>query len=102
MSGSDSGTGSQTRHNDPALQIANRQTWTVTGIGQDGSLILHGQGHAPRRDREVPAAYATSVTSSELAYATTVHGAQGDTVESAHVLVGEHTGASAGLSDFPV
>lgn len=31
----------------------------------------------------------------ELAYATTVHGAQGETVEAAHVLIGEHTGAAS-------
>ena len=78
-----------TRRNDPDLQVANRQTWTVTGIGEDGSLLLHGHG----RDREIPSDYATRFV--ELAYATTVHGAQGDTVESAHVLIGEHTGAAA-------
>ena len=68
-----------TRRNDPDLQVANRQTWTVTGIGDDGSLILHGHG----RDREVPAEYAARFV--ELAYATTVHGAQGETVDPAHV-----------------
>ncbi len=31
----------------------------------------------------------------ELAYATTVHGAQGETVDRAHLLVGETTGAAA-------
>ncbi|MEU6135497.1 helicase C-terminal domain-containing protein [Nocardioides sp. NPDC047086] len=31
----------------------------------------------------------------ELAYATTDHGAQGETVEEAHFLIGEHTGAAA-------
>ena len=76
-----------TRRNDPDLQVANRQTWTVAGVGKDGSLILRGHGH----DREVPADYAARLV--ELAYATTVHGAQGETVESAHVLMGEHTGA---------
>jgi conjugative relaxase-like TrwC/TraI family protein len=78
-----------TRRNDPDLQVANRQTWTVTGIAEDGSLLLHGHG----RDREIPAEYATAFV--ELAYATTVHGAQGETVGSAHVLMGEHTGAAA-------
>jgi exodeoxyribonuclease V alpha subunit len=78
-----------TRRNDRALQVANRQTWTVAGIGQDGSLVLHGRG----RDRQIPAAYAARFV--ELAYATTVHGAQGETVESAHVAIGEHTGAAA-------
>ena len=78
-----------TRRNDPDLQVANRQTWTVTGVGEDGSLILHGRG----RDRVVSAEYATAFV--ELAYATTVHGAQGETVGSAHVAIGEHTGAAS-------
>jgi exodeoxyribonuclease V alpha subunit len=78
-----------TRRNDPDLQVANRQTWTVTGIVNDGSLTLHGHG----RDREIPAAYATRFV--ELAYATTVHGAQGETVDHAHVAIGDTTGAAA-------
>jgi exodeoxyribonuclease V alpha subunit len=78
-----------TRHNDPDLQVANRQTWTVTGIGDDGTLILHGRG----RDREVPPEYAAQFV--ELAYATTVHGAQGETVDHAHVAISDTTGAAA-------
>ena len=78
-----------TRRNDPDLGVANRQTWTVAGIGEDGSLILHGRG----RDREIPAEYATRFV--ELAYATTVHGAQGETVDHAHVAIGDTTGAAA-------
>jgi exodeoxyribonuclease V alpha subunit len=78
-----------TRRNDPDLQVANRQTWTVVGIGDDGSLVLHGHG----RDRTIPAEYALRHV--ELAYATTVHGAQGDTVPNAHFALGETTGAAA-------
>jgi exodeoxyribonuclease V alpha subunit len=78
-----------TRRNDPNLGVANRQTWTVTGIGEDSSLILRGHG----RDREIPAEYATRFV--ELAYATTVHGAQGETVDHAHVAIGDTTGAAA-------
>jgi len=78
-----------TRRNDPVLGVANRQTWTVTGIGEGDGLILHSH----RRDREVPAEYATRFV--ELAYATTVHGAQGETVDQAHVAIGDTTGAAA-------
>jgi ATP-dependent exoDNAse (exonuclease V) alpha subunit len=77
-----------TRRNNTDLQVANRQTWTVTGVGEDGSLLLHGHG----RDRAVPADYASRYV--ELAYATTVHGAQGETVESGHVALGQTTGAA--------
>ena len=78
-----------TRRNNPDLQVANRQTWTVTGIGEDGSLILGGRG----RERVVPAGYAARFV--ELAYATTVHGAQGETVDRAHVAISDTTGAAA-------
>jgi exodeoxyribonuclease V alpha subunit len=78
-----------TRRNDPDLAVANRQTWTVTGIGENSSLTLRGRG----RDRVLPAEYATRFV--ELAYATTVHGAQGETVDHAHVAIGDTTGAAA-------
>lgn len=78
-----------TRRNVPDLRVANRQTWTVTGVGGDGSVVLHGRG----RDQVVPAEYARKHV--ELAYATTVHGAQGETVARAHVALAETTGAAA-------
>lgn len=78
-----------TRRNDPDLQIANRQTWIVGGIGANGGLTLRSHG----RDRHVPAEYAAQFV--ELAYATTVHGAQGDTVNRAHFALNETTGAAA-------
>ncbi|MGH3346176.1 MAG: MobF family relaxase [Nocardioides sp.] len=78
-----------TRRNDAGLGVANRQTWTVTRVGGDGSLTLRGRGRA----RMVPAQYATRFI--ELSYATTVHGAQGDTVDRAHVAIADTTGAAA-------
>jgi ATP-dependent exoDNAse (exonuclease V) alpha subunit len=90
-----------TRRNDPDLGVANRQTWTVTAIGDHGDLTLRpqgrsqgrGQGRGRRRERAVPAEYVQRFV--ELAYATTVHGAQGETVDRAHVALGEATGAAA-------
>ncbi|MEO6144610.1 MAG: AAA family ATPase, partial [Dermatophilaceae bacterium] len=79
-----------TRRNDRALDVANRDTFTVTGIAPDGTLALDGGG---RGERFLPAAYVKDHL--ELAYATTVYGAQGHTVTHAHLLVGEHTGAAA-------
>jgi exodeoxyribonuclease V alpha subunit len=78
-----------TRRNEPALDVANRDTFTVTGIAPDGALALDGG----RGERHLPAAYVQDHL--ELAYATTVYGAQGHTVAHAHLLVGEHTGAAA-------
>ncbi len=41
----------------------------------------------------LPADYVTQYV--ELAYATTAHGAQGDNVTAAHLILGEHTGAAS-------
>ncbi|WZH50495.1 MAG: AAA family ATPase [Nocardioides alkalitolerans] len=80
-----------TRRNDVALGVANRQTWLVSGVGDDGSVVVHSP--ETRRDRQLPAAYVREHV--ELAYATTIHGAQGETVDHAHVAIGESTGAAA-------
>jgi hypothetical protein len=82
-----------TRRNDPELGVANRQTWTVVGVGDDGSLTLQGTGLGRRHGRLVPPEYATTCV--ELAYVTTVHGAQGETVDRVHVALGDTTGAAA-------
>ena len=82
-----------TRRNDPDLGVANRQTWTVTSIKGDGSLTLRGLRHGPGRDRVIPADYAARFV--ELAYGTTIHGAQGETVDRAHVAISDTTGAAA-------
>jgi hypothetical protein len=56
----------------------------------------HGRLTVTSRDagqRVLPADYVRRHV--ELAYATTAHGVQGDTVTAAHVVVGEHTGAAS-------
>lgn len=78
-----------TRRNDRDLAVANRDTWTITGIGDDGSLTITGRNGT----RSLPAAYTREHV--ELAYATTIHGAQGETVDTAHLCLGEGTGAAA-------
>ncbi|WP_426246551.1 MobF family relaxase [Nocardioides sp. LHG3406-4] len=78
-----------TRRNDRDLGVANRDCWTVTGIDDDGTLHVRGRPGS----RVLPAPYARKHV--ELAYATTVHGAQGETVSTCHLLVGETTGAAA-------
>ena len=96
-----------TRRNDRDLGVANRDTWTVTAVGRDGGLLVTGRRHPDRRvdlsprrchpgragARVLPADYVTAHV--ELAYASTAHGVQGDTVTAAHVVVGEHTGAAS-------
>ncbi|TFV81117.1 TrwC relaxase, partial [Blastococcus sp. CT_GayMR20] len=93
-----------TRHNDRHVAVANRDLWTVTGVDRDGGLLVTPAGGvlgsvtpavtpAGRGARMLPTHYVTAHV--ELAYATTAHGTQGDTVTAAHLVVGEDTGAAA-------
>jgi exodeoxyribonuclease V alpha subunit len=77
-----------TRRNDRELGVANRDTWTVTGHDCHGGLLVTGRNGA----RRLPAAYVGEHV--ELAYATTVYGAQGETVDTAHFVFGESTSAA--------
>lgn len=81
-----------TRRNDRDLGVTNRDTWTITAIDTDGNLSLRGRRATDLR--AIPGGYAREHV--ELAYATTVYGAQGETTHTAHLLLGEHSsGASA-------
>jgi exodeoxyribonuclease V alpha subunit len=80
-----------TRRNDRDLGVTNRDTWTITAIGDDGSLALRGRKATDLRT--LPATYARQHT--ELAYATTVYGAQGETTRTGHLMLGEHTSAAS-------
>ena len=72
-----------TRRNDRTLitsageSVRNRETWTVTAIGSDGSLtVTREQGHGTVT---LPADYAHDHV--RLGYAATEHGYQSDTVD---------------------
>lgn len=78
-----------TRRNDRGLAVANRDTWTVAGIGDDGSLLVTGLAGR----RALPTEYVREHV--ELAFTSTVYGAQGETVGSAHFALGEITGPAS-------
>lgn len=59
-----------TRRNDAHLAVANRQTWTVTEVGDSTLVVRNHHGLV----RDLPLDYAHQWV--EHAYATTVHGAQ--------------------------
>lgn len=82
----------QTRLNDSRLGVCNRDTWTVTGIGEDGSVTLA----AGARHATVPAEYAAAHV--QLAYAVTTYGVQGATAR--HAL--HWAAAGAGAEDLYV
>ncbi|MGH8961813.1 MAG: ATP-dependent DNA helicase, partial [Jatrophihabitantaceae bacterium] len=85
------GTGDRvtTRRNDSNLQVANRDQWTVSAVHPDGTISVDGD----HGDRTLPPDYVRAHL--HLAYASTIHGAQGDTTNAAHVVIGEHTSAAA-------
>ena len=78
-----------TLRNDRDLDVANRDTWTVTAVGRRGGLLVTADAVI----RVLPPGYVAEHV--ELAYAGTVHGVQGSTVSAAHLVVGDHTGAAA-------
>ena len=78
-----------TRRNDPGIDVANRETWIVIDAQPGGGLTVAGEAGR----RTLPADYVRDHV--ELAYATTAYGAQGSTVPTAHVLIGDHTSASS-------
>ncbi|MFC4241826.1 MobF family relaxase [Gryllotalpicola reticulitermitis] len=84
----------QTRRNDADVQVANRQTWTVQAVGQDGTVWASEQATGRKRQRTVrlPAEYVTEHT--HLAYASTAYGVQGTTVPASHALLSDALDAS--------
>lgn len=84
----------QTRQNESAVGVANRQTWIVQGVGDDGAVWAK-EHSARRRQRTVrlPAEYVAEHT--HLAYASTAFGTQGATFPESHTILGDAMDASA-------
>ena len=83
-----------TRHNDRRLRLGandwvkNGDRWTVHDVHRDGSLTV--QHHRTGRPVTLPADYVAAAA--ELGYASTIHGAQGISVDTVHGLAtGEET-----------
>ena len=80
-----------TRLNNPDLGVANRMTWTVQAVTTDGSVQLHNA--ARRQHTTVDPDYAQHHL--HLAYASTVHGVQGETADVADLILTDATDAAA-------
>lgn len=83
----------QTRQNDSALHVANRQTWVVQSVSDDGSVWA--AEHATRRRQHtvrLPAEYVAE--HAHLAYASTAYGMQGATVPESHTILGDASDAA--------
>lgn len=83
-----------TRHNDRSLRgrdgswVKNGDRWVVRGVDRDGGLHVARAGHRARRLGEalrLPAEYVANHV--QLGYASTIHGAQGSTVDTTHTVI---------------
>ncbi|KAB1641609.1 AAA family ATPase [Gulosibacter chungangensis] len=84
----------QTRKNDTALGVANRQQWIVQHIAEDGTLYARETASGRRNPRTValPPEYVSE--HAHLSYAATAYGVQGATVNTSHTLLTEATSAA--------
>lgn len=78
------------RRNDRRLRngkdwVRNGDTWTITGVRDDGSVTIRPAGRRYGGSVVLPASYVADHV--DLGYAVTAHRAQGVTVDTAHVLV---------------
>jgi conjugative relaxase-like TrwC/TraI family protein len=87
-----------TRANDRDLGVANRDSWTVTRLGVDGSLAVTPQNAKPGSvgepdvARVLPREYVSEHV--QLGYAATVHGVQGATAQVGHLVLDDSTTAA--------
>jgi hypothetical protein len=84
----------QTRRNDTALGVANRQQWVVQHVAADGTVYAREAASGRKHPRTValPAEYAGE--RAHLSYAATAYGVQGATVGDAHTILTEATSAA--------
>lgn len=85
----------QTRRNDRDLQVANRQTWTVQHIADDGTVWAKeaGSGRKGQHTVALPADYVEQ--HAHLSYASTAYGVQGATVTGSHTILTDALDGSA-------
>ena len=84
----------QTRKNDSRLQVANRQTWTVQRVEEDGTVWARDAASTRKHQHIVslPAEYVAE--HAHLAYASTAYGTQGTTMSESHTLLSDALDAS--------
>ncbi|WP_460784426.1 MobF family relaxase [Microbacterium tumbae] len=85
----------QTRKNDTALGVANRQQWIVQHITDDGTVTAReaSSGRKLPRTVHLPADYVTEHV--HLSYAATAYGVQGATVAGSHTILTDTTSAAS-------
>ncbi|MBL5973052.1 MAG: TrwC relaxase [Candidatus Leucobacter sulfamidivorax] len=85
----------QTRRNESTLSVANRQTWTVQHVGEDGALSVVETVNGRKQQRTVTLAAEYTSEDAHLAYAVTAYGVQGATVNASHTVLSDVLDAAA-------
>ena len=85
----------QTRRNDTALGVANRQQWIVQRVDPDGSMWVRDAHDERKREhtRHLPAEYIREHT--HLFYAATAYGVQGVTALASHTILSDGINGAA-------
>lgn len=85
----------QTRKNDTALGVANRQQWIVQHVDADGTAWVRDANDTRKREhtRRLPAEYIRE--HAHLSYAATAYGVQGVTVPASHTILTDGIGGAA-------
>jgi len=85
----------QTRRNDTALGVANRQQWIVQRVEPDGSVWVRDAHDERKREhtRHLPAEYVSEHT--HLSYAATAYGVQGVTAPASHTILSDGINGAA-------
>ncbi|MFV0375503.1 ATP-dependent DNA helicase [Microbacterium sp.] len=91
----------QTRRNDSEVRVANRQTWIVQHVGEDGSLWVRDAASERKQQHSVclHAGYVSEHT--HLAYASTAYGVQGRTAPESHTILSDALDAAGSTSASP-
>ncbi|MGK4216794.1 MobF family relaxase [Microbacterium sp. GXS0129] len=85
----------QTRRNDTALGVANRQQWIVQHVEPDGSVWVRDADYERKREhtRHLPAEYIRE--HAHLSYAATAYGVQGVTAPASHTILSDGINGAA-------
>lgn len=85
----------QTRRNDTALGVANRQQWIVQRVEPDGSVWVRDAHRERKREhtRHLPAEYIRE--HAHLSYAATAYGVQGVTAPASHTILSDGINGAA-------
>ncbi len=84
----------QTRKNDTALGVANRQQWVVQQVTDDGTVYAREVGSGRKNPRTVTLPPEYVAEHAHLSYAATAYGVQGATVTTSHTVLSEAMSAA--------